>query len=185
MKNGKGVKVRQIKTKTHVVCFLYVKKTYAKQVCACIFQWHVSEKVFKISDKICPVVPLMAATTQQWPFTPSPMTWKLRPFGEAISWLYKKRQRNWKRRSAKMEGQNHLLLVQWPELCSGPAPCFGEVKLSRSEGWNWIGTEDGKKKNTTRWQAYRPRQRKSINSWLLTNNKEKKVPWVLFGFPAS
>lgn len=76
------------------------------------------------SSRKSPVIQFSAASTQMWPLNPSPLTWKLCPFGAAISWLYKAgsgTERDW---GQKMFGAESLTTSTMTTTVSRSSPAF-------------------------------------------------------------
>lgn len=79
---------KKLKKQTNIKGYFHARATH---ICECVFVWADYERFPNSSDstKSCLVIQFTATSTQPWPLTPSPLTWKLCPFGAAISWLYK------------------------------------------------------------------------------------------------
>lgn len=115
----------------------------------------------------------MAASTQPWPFTRSPLTWKLRPFGAAISWLYKggsgtEGDWGWKWRGRIINYQHN------DQNCVRVQPSVLERSTSKDlrappAAAHWAYTAEGKNRPLTGLQAEAKKVYKQLAA--LTNNK--------------
>ncbi len=115
----------------------------------------------------CSVIQFMASLTHLWPLTPSPLTWKLRPFGEAISWLYKGGSGTegdwgwkWRGRIVNYQHNDHNCVQVQPSILrrSTSKDLRAPTASSTHNLHSW-----GRKQ--AYWQDYRQRQGAAANSW--------------------